>query len=296
MPTPNEDVRVVNAIRPDYMLLLLGITLLIIPLIFVLIDPSAYDKAGLYLRIIAALGAGLVGGALPGFLHINLPFAKAGGTIAIFLLVYAVDPPKQSADSVSEGAIFHASMSPSKANTTTDAKLTTPLSQQPAKANTMPARAPAPSARQPSLRIQKPALSAKNKPSNTQILVGKSPVTKSKRQNIVSKSWQTILPTTWVKPSDWVGRHFFLTIESNLYVWPVEIDEKANKAQFIINTNHGSRSAGEAIINKEWLDIGKRLEFTHHQANYALTLVDIRQAGSLPTNATFVKVDKLATK
>ncbi|WP_088329071.1 hypothetical protein [Lacimicrobium sp. SS2-24] len=247
--------------RPDYVLLAVGIILLFIPLLFVLYDPHVYDKAGLYLRIIAALGAGLVGGSLPGFLHIDLPFARAGGTVAIFLLVYAVNPPKQSADMSSINDGFSAP-SPYDSETLADRPETSSSATlPPQQADHQEGRGPA------SVPVEP---------------VATSPITR----------WQTVLGTSWVKPSDWLGRHFFLTISDGLYVWPVEIDSADKKARFIVNTSHTSRTSGTLVLDRVWLREGQNEIFEYQDTQYRLTLVDIQQAGTLPTDATYIKVER----
>jgi hypothetical protein len=49
--------------------------------------------AQLYLRIIAALGGALIGGFIPGALQIALPGIKGVGALAVFGLIYVVNPP-----------------------------------------------------------------------------------------------------------------------------------------------------------------------------------------------------------
>lgn len=78
---------------PSYLLLLVGVFLLILPLGFFLVALDRATDAERYLRVISALGGGLIGAFIPGFLRVELPYAKAGGALAIFLIIYGVNPP-----------------------------------------------------------------------------------------------------------------------------------------------------------------------------------------------------------
>ncbi|MBO6559482.1 MAG: hypothetical protein JJ959_03050 [Nisaea sp.] len=82
-----------NTPVPSYWLLLVGVFLLILPLGFFLVGPDRATDAERYLRVVSALGGGLIGAFIPGFLRIELPYAKAGGALAIFLVIYGVNPP-----------------------------------------------------------------------------------------------------------------------------------------------------------------------------------------------------------
>jgi hypothetical protein len=75
-------------------LCIIGIGLLFIPLCFVVFNPSSFQRAEFYLRVITALGGALVGAAIPGFLEISFPGVRAGGAMVIFALIFLVNPPK----------------------------------------------------------------------------------------------------------------------------------------------------------------------------------------------------------
>lgn len=77
---------------PGALLVAIGLLLLAAPLIFAVQFPSAYLLAEFYLRVVAALGAAIIGSRIPGWLHVTLPFARAGGALAIFVLVMFVNP------------------------------------------------------------------------------------------------------------------------------------------------------------------------------------------------------------
>jgi len=80
--------------HPHYLLLVVGVVLLLTPLVFIVISPDQFEQAGFFLRIIAALGGGLIGAFIPGMLDVELPFAKAGGALAVFLVIYGTNPPR----------------------------------------------------------------------------------------------------------------------------------------------------------------------------------------------------------
>ena len=71
---------------PNYVLLAVGVLLLLVPLAFVALFPREFAIVQFYLRVIAALGGALVGATLPGFLHVKVPFARAGGALGVFLI------------------------------------------------------------------------------------------------------------------------------------------------------------------------------------------------------------------
>ena len=54
--------------KPHYILLLVGMLLLMVPLVFIIVAPNQFSKAHFFLRIIAALGGGLIGSFIPGML------------------------------------------------------------------------------------------------------------------------------------------------------------------------------------------------------------------------------------
>lgn len=83
----------------------IGLALLLLPVFAVVLFPQHYIPLEFFLRVIAAVGGGLVGSALPGFLQIELPWAKAGGALAVMLLFFVVDPTKQTAELPSVSAV-----------------------------------------------------------------------------------------------------------------------------------------------------------------------------------------------
>ena len=79
---------------PNAVLFAVGLVLLLLPLVFVPLFPNLYGTLSFHFRLLAAIGGALVGGSLPGFLHVTLGFARAGGALAFFLLIYVIDPPE----------------------------------------------------------------------------------------------------------------------------------------------------------------------------------------------------------
>jgi len=76
----------------SHIVLLVGIALLVIPLIVAIFARETYGDVQHFLRIIAALGAGLTASLIPGFLKIRFPGVEALGGIAAFALVLMYDP------------------------------------------------------------------------------------------------------------------------------------------------------------------------------------------------------------
>ncbi|MGI9275751.1 MAG: hypothetical protein ACR2PT_13030 [Endozoicomonas sp.] len=101
-----------------------------------------------------------------------------------------------------------------------------------------------------------------------------------------------VLPISWVKPSDWIGRHYHLEIDKGLYLWPTYINDEKSKAKIIVNTSKSSRNKGDIIIDNETIYVGKTIEFEFKKSNYELKLLSIRKAGKLPTAAGYFEATK----
>jgi hypothetical protein len=79
---------------PNYPLLGIGIALLLIPLAFATLSPDAFQRANLYLRLIAGLGGAMVtAAAIPGTIKAKLPGVQVAGPIAVFAILYFFNPP-----------------------------------------------------------------------------------------------------------------------------------------------------------------------------------------------------------
>lgn len=98
---------------------------------------------------------------------------------------------------------------------------------------------------------------------------------------------EIILPVSWVKPNDWIGNHYKLKIDTELYVWPIELNDSSNHARIIINTSSNDRSSGNILIDKELMQVGEEKIFWSKEKYYKLKLLSIRQAGNLPTDAAY---------
>jgi hypothetical protein len=104
--------------------------------------------------------------------------------------------------------------------------------------------------------------------------------------------WKTILDVSWVKPNDLFGRTYYLSVKDKFYVWPIEIDADNKRAMFTVNTSLKSRKSGIAIIDNVWISEGQSHEFEFESEKYKLNLVDIRNAGKIPSKATYVTVEQ----
>jgi osmoprotectant transport system substrate-binding protein len=76
----------------DLLLLIFGALLLLIPIAVIIVWPARAGQAVFYLRSATALGAGLIGGAIPGFFELRQPGIRAGGGMAMFVLVFLINP------------------------------------------------------------------------------------------------------------------------------------------------------------------------------------------------------------
>ena len=77
----------------DWPLLGVGIMLILLPVILAICAPVAFDKTEFFLRVIAALGGGLIGAFIPGALQVTLPGMKGAGALGVFALIFSVNPP-----------------------------------------------------------------------------------------------------------------------------------------------------------------------------------------------------------
>lgn len=83
--------------NPNYILLAVGVVLIFVPVFVVLgaPNPNRFDEIRIYLRISAALGAGLVATALTGFLGFTIIGIRATGAFAAVILMFSF-PPAES--------------------------------------------------------------------------------------------------------------------------------------------------------------------------------------------------------
>jgi len=69
-----------------------GAIFLVVLLIVALLFPNPSESSLLVFRVILALSAACVGAVLPGVLHFNRPFLRAGGAAAFFVVVFFFNP------------------------------------------------------------------------------------------------------------------------------------------------------------------------------------------------------------
>ncbi|MBB3063099.1 hypothetical protein [Microbulbifer rhizosphaerae] len=93
----------VKQINP-YLLLFVGIAMCSVPLVFIGRFPEQFAAAQLPLSLFMALGAGLVGAAIPGAIHVKLPGIQAAGAAAMFALVLYLGNPSAEQKLVEEYA------------------------------------------------------------------------------------------------------------------------------------------------------------------------------------------------
>ena len=87
---------------PAWLSVVLGLALLATPLVFIVQYPTFYVEAQFYLRLTASLGGAFLGALLPGAINIQTPTAKAVGALAVFLLVFTIDPSWDAYKSVAK--------------------------------------------------------------------------------------------------------------------------------------------------------------------------------------------------
>ena len=76
----------------DYICLLLGFVLWGVAFLLIWKFPDLYERLNVLMRVIIATGSAFVAAFIPGAIGIDLGWVKASGALAVFLLVYWVDP------------------------------------------------------------------------------------------------------------------------------------------------------------------------------------------------------------
>jgi hypothetical protein len=94
----------------DYVVLIVGVLLILTPLAFDLYAPQRFVDVQLFLRLIASLGGGLAGAAIPGFINLDFPWVRAGGAAAFVVLFYSTNPPAVFNAHQAEQQIAHTQM------------------------------------------------------------------------------------------------------------------------------------------------------------------------------------------
>lgn len=93
MNTENRDNAINSSSGTNYWLLGVGVLLLLIPLFVAAgVSDAVYLKTALTIRLFNALGAGLVAASIPGSMTFNSPSLKAGGALAVAVVVYSTNP------------------------------------------------------------------------------------------------------------------------------------------------------------------------------------------------------------
>ena len=82
-------------------ILAFGVAFLATLLAIALFVPQPSDFQIFIFRVVLALGAGAVGALIPGFLEVRFRnWLRAGGAIALFAIVYNINPPALIAQNV----------------------------------------------------------------------------------------------------------------------------------------------------------------------------------------------------
>jgi len=86
----------------EIVLLSLGVGLIVITLVMALATPTPTTFQIWVFRVNMALGAACIGALIPGFIELSGTIGeiaiRAGGAIALFLVVYLINPPASVVD------------------------------------------------------------------------------------------------------------------------------------------------------------------------------------------------------
>lgn len=114
-------------------------------------------------------------------------------------------------------------------------------------------------------------------------------------------NWDTLVTNSWVKPNNAIGRIYFLPIaETDLFFWPIEIDQVQKQVKFTITSSTAGRYA--SLVTKGTIAVGGNFLFstTNNTANhtnlYRVWLNGIHKAGYLPSTAAFITVEQEKTR
>lgn len=76
-----------------------GVTFLTTMLVIAILIPRPTDPQMLIFRIVASVAVAGIGAVIPGFLIVNIPpYVRAGGALALFVIVYMINPPALVSD------------------------------------------------------------------------------------------------------------------------------------------------------------------------------------------------------
>jgi hypothetical protein len=76
----------------DVAVLVLGLVLVIGCIVLAHADPQTYERAGYQMRVLTALGGGLIGTTVPGLVGLELKGVRAAGAAAFVVLFYLMAP------------------------------------------------------------------------------------------------------------------------------------------------------------------------------------------------------------
>jgi hypothetical protein len=76
-----------------------GVTFLTTMLVIAILIPRPTDPQMLIFRIVVSIAVAGIGAVIPGFLIVNIPpYVRAGGALALFAIVYMINPPALVSD------------------------------------------------------------------------------------------------------------------------------------------------------------------------------------------------------
>ena len=88
-----------------------GVVFVIVLLVFAVAIPNPTEFTIFIFRVVLALAAAGIGAVLPGLIDVKLPIVRAGGALALAVMVYLVNPPAlihDSAESKARSALQNA--------------------------------------------------------------------------------------------------------------------------------------------------------------------------------------------
>jgi hypothetical protein len=93
-PRPQGFWNFVQGLGPDKLIACsLGVIFLAVLMCVAIFDRRPTGTSMFIYRVILSLAAAGFGAVLPGLINIDIPFVRAGGALALFVLVYRINPP-----------------------------------------------------------------------------------------------------------------------------------------------------------------------------------------------------------
>lgn len=103
------------------------------------------------------------------------------------------------------------------------------------------------------------------------------------------QEYEVVFQNSWVKSRDLLGDRYFLSVEDQIYLWPVNI--KRGSVVLLINKSRTNPSRDTELFYGE-LEPGQKVQVRTDDVTYQITLEKIARAGLIRTRGAYFKAEK----